>query len=137
MAAGTRYLGINCVIMWNASVISNDFTDLSLDFTVKTDERTAGNDQFQSFNASTRGGKFSLKILDPGPPFASVLSTLRPGATGTISVYSQGQASGKPIESFPALISDVKKSIKPDKNVEIDIDGMINGQPISDIGTLQ
>ena len=136
MAATNRYTGLGFSILAGATVISNDATDLSVDFKMRTDERTAGNDADASFNATIREGKWTLKLMDTAEFGTAITIALRIGTTFNLYVYPKGNTTGKPVIAFPALVTDFKQAIQPDKNVTIEIQGMKNGAMISDVGSL-
>lgn len=137
MSAAQRYTGLNFVVLAGATVISNDATEVSFEAKMRTEERTAGNDADASYNTTIKEGKWTIKLFDTGEFGTALQTALKPGQAFNMYIYAKGQASGKPVVAFPALVTDYKYPIKFDKNVEIEIQGLKNGAMISDFGVLQ
>ena len=136
MSASQRYTGIAFTVLAGALTISNDMTDISSDFKIRTEERTAGNDTDASYNTTINEGKVTMKLYDTGEFGTALQTAMRPGSTFNLYIYAKGNTTGKPVLAFPFLVTDYKMPIKNDKNVEVEIQGMKNGAFISNIGTL-
>lgn len=137
MAAGQRYTGLNFYVLFGTTVISNDATDVQIEVKTRTDERTAGNDADASFNPTIKEGNFTIKLFDTGEFGTALQTALRIQAAQNLYLYPKGQGTGKTVIAMPVLITDYKITVKPDKNVEVEIKGLKNGAMINDFGTVQ
>lgn len=136
MSASQRYTGLSYTVLAGSLTISNDMTEISIDAKIRTEERTAGNDTDASYNSTINEGKVTMKLFDTGEFGTALQTAMRPGSTFNLYVYPKGNTSGKPVVSFPFLVTDYKLPVKFDKNVEIEIQGLKNGAFISNFGTL-
>lgn len=136
MSATFRYTGQNSVIYFNGVVISNDFTECVVEHKTRIEDRTAGNDLFQSFNSTIREIKVTFKKFDVGTSDTTA-ATLVPKSTGTFEVRPQGTGTGLPTQAFPAMVESFKQSTIFDKNEMIECSLVGNGTPTKDIGAVQ
>jgi hypothetical protein len=141
LAQQYRYIGINAVITFNDGqrnvILSNDYTDLGIELTTRLEDKTAGNDQDQSFNPTIREGKATLKGFDTGENGVTVQQILREQTFGYLSVWTKGQLTGKPKFSMPVIVKTFKMDIKNEKNVTFDVEFAKSGAVIDPMGTLQ
>jgi len=137
MAATNRYTGTNCTIVFGSTTISNDYTEISMDFSVKTESRVAGNDTDESFNVLYKKGKGSIKFFDTATAGVVITLAMLPGATGNLYIYPKGITSGQPTIAFPIIIESMKIPLTFDKNVILDCSFMKNGAFIATPGTTQ
>lgn len=135
--ASYRYTGASAVIMFAGTQIQNDYTEISLEYTLRTEERTAGNEADASYNATIKEGKASFKRYDTGENDAGLEALLRIGATGTLEIRPKGTATGRRVESFPVLVTSYKRSLAFDKNTVTEVEFLKNGAMVSDVGSAQ
>lgn len=116
--------------------VSNDYTELTLEFSIRTEERTAGSEVDASFNTTIKEGKGTLKLFGLGENGVAIEQALRPGQSGNLQVFDKGNTTGKPKLTFPAIATTFKKNVGFDKNVTLEIEFTKNGAMVDDIGTL-
>lgn len=136
MASQYRFTGANARIDFAGVTVSNDYTELQLELEMGVEEKTAGSDTDASYNTTVKKGKGSLKLFDTGESGVAVAIALRVGTTGNLTVWPKGNSTGKPVISFPAIVTHYKEPIKSDKNTLIEVQFIKNGVMISDLGSL-
>lgn len=136
MAATYRYTGLNAVIIFSGTNINGDYTECTVEFKIRTEDRTAGNDTDQSFNPTIKEGTVAFKKFDVATSDTS-WTLFKPGTTGTFEVRPQGTGVGLPVYSFPALVTGLKHPEQFDKNVTMEISLVKNGPMIKDLGSVQ
>jgi hypothetical protein len=120
-----------------ATIVSNDYTELSTEFQMRTEEKTGGNDTDATYNTTIREGKATLKFWGTGEQGATVEAALREGTAGNFFVMPKGQLAGKPIIAFPVIVTHFKENFKNDKNTDCEVEMLKNGTMIQQIGALQ
>ena len=137
MAATNRYTGNNCTIVFGTTTVSNDYTELSMDLSVKVEARVAGNDTDESFNILYKKGKGTIKFYDTATAGVVITLAMLPGSTGNLYIYPKGITSGQPLIAFPIIIESMKIPLVFDKNVILDCGFIKNGAFIATPGTTQ
>ena len=132
-----RFTGANARIDFNGVTVSNDYTELTVEFQMRVEEKTAGSDADASYNPTVKEGKATLKLFDTGESGVSVAQALRVGQSGSLTVWPNGNVTGKPVLSFPALVTRYTEPIKFDKNTVIQVEFLKNGAATQDVGSLQ
>src|SRR5256885_1955331 len=136
MASQYRFTGANARIDFGGVTVSNDYTELQIELQMRVEEKTAGSDADASYNTTIKEGKASLKLFDTGENGTSVATALRVGTSGTLSVWPKGNTTGKPVISFPAIVTHYKEPIKFEKNAVVEVEFIKSGAMISDVGSL-
>ena len=135
--ASYRYTGANAVILFNGTALQNDYTEVNVELSIRTEERTAGNEADASFNATIKEGKASFKRYDTGQNDGGLATALRIGNTGTLEIRPKGTATGYPAISFPAIVTSYKLDLAFDKNSMTEVEFLKNGAMIYDSGAVQ
>lgn len=137
MAASGRYTGKDSVILFGGTVISNDYTELSVEHSIRVEEKTAGSELDASYNSTIREGKGSLKVYDTAPNDSGLKTLLAVGARAILEVRIKGSGTGKPAESWYAIVTSMKSTIAFDKNTVLEIELIKDGAFIVAPGGLQ
>lgn len=135
--ATNRFTGVNSQITWSGTIVSNDYTELDIELTMKTEDRTAGSEQDASYNTTIREGKATLKVFDLGNNGTAIQALFKPGTTGNLQVLTKGVTTGLPKLTFPAIVTGVKESVIFDKNLMFEVSFIKNGAMVDDLGAVQ
>lgn len=136
MAQQFRYTGGQARIDFAGVTVSNDYSELQVELQMRIEEKTAGADTDATYNTTIKEGKATLKLFDTGENGTAIATILRVGTAGNLTVWTKGNTTGKPIMSFPAIVTHFKEPIQFDKNILLDIEFIKNGPMISDVGVL-
>lgn len=140
MAAADRIVGSNVVVTFlpdggsTTYTVTPDFTSFNWNRSVDVVDVTAGNELTRYEKDTIEGLDFTLNIFDSN---ATYIPFIKPRASGVLTIYKDGQGSGKPVISFNALFKGISEDHPFDGALEIEITGSRRGNMILDIGSVQ
>lgn len=137
MAYADRFTGTDLVIEFtpeggSLTTISGDYTMFSMDRKMDTVDVTAGNEIDRSFLTTQRSLDWNLSIFAGSD---TLLTILKEGTKGLLTVYPKGKVTGRPMRSFNVIVTSYQDENPFDGAVEIEIGGIRNGAMITDIGS--
>lgn len=137
MSATYRYTGANAVILFNGVTISNDFTELTIEYKQRVEDKTAGNDTDQSVTPTIKEGKATLKRFDTILSDGGIATALKIGTLSTLEIRPMGTTLNYPVQSFLAVVTNFKMIVIFDKTTYMQVDFVKTGIMIKDIGATQ
>lgn len=144
-----RFTGADLTLVWTAinknnevigqpTIVSTEYTKFNYEASIRTEEKTAGNERDASFNATIREGKWDLTVYDIARigVVEGINVIMTEGALGNLYAYPVGQVTGEPLFAFPAMVTGVKHPFEYDKNKMVEITGLKNGAYIKPLNSL-
>lgn len=140
MAAADRIVGTNVVVTFlpdggsTTHTITPDYTSFNWNRTVDVVDVTAGNELDRYEKDTIEGLDFTLNMFDSDPAFQTAI---KPRASGVLTIYKEGQGTGKAVIQFNALFKGLSESSPFDGALEIEYTGSRRGAMILDVGSVQ
>jgi len=126
----TDITGQNAVISWIYSggtvPLNTDYRSITENPSVDLAECSAGADTYKSYIATLKTSTIEWSGLLQASGTA-MLTALAPGTSGTLAVYPEGTASGKPSKTYPAICMGARTNIPYNDVVEISCTFQANG----------
>ncbi len=140
MSAADRIVGTGVVLTFTPDgssvtyTITPDFTSFNWNRSVDVVDVTAGNELDRYEKDTIEGLDFTLNMFDSDSAFQVYI---KPRASGVLTIYKEGQGSGKSVLSFNALFKGMSEDHPFDGALEYEFTGSRRGAMIQDIGTVQ
>ncbi len=123
----TRITGKNLVITFDGTDISADYRTFDTSEEIGLVDVTAGADDAASYAMTFSDGSATYKGLYNADNVSSILSVLDKGHSGDLVWYPEGNTSGKPVWSVPAIVKSRSISYPFDGVVEVTAEFQFNG----------
>lgn len=126
----TDYTGKDLVVQWIYSggtiALTSDYRTAAYTPSVDLVEASAGNDTHKTYLVALKDGKFSLTYLDQTGGTA-IMTACAEGTSGTLKIYPEGTAGGKPSQTIPAIAMGAQRNYPYNDVVEISVEWQQNG----------
>lgn len=110
--------GSALVITFGATTISGDQRTMTWNDNIDTADSTAGSDAAKSHVTTTYGVDGSFQLVENGTDSSAIYQALTTGASGTLTWYPYGTATGNPIYQILATITQIQQEA-PYDNVQM------------------
>lgn len=139
MAALDRLTGSDVVITFtpdggSAITLSGDYTDANVNRSVRTVDVTAGNEKSSTNKGTIEDMDFSVTIFDADQTYQD---QILPNTYGVMNIKKRGVGVGLPELEFNCLLTEFNEDFTFDTALEIEINGMRNGDMIKEVGSAQ
>ena len=128
-----HYRGKDVVVEFDATDISGDGRSVSYEETADTLDDTVYGADARTKIASLTDGSGSFEALDISGAWDAAWQAVAPGTSGTITIYPEGNTSGKRKVAFTAIIKSRSLSMPYDDLATISVAFEISGTVTEDV----
>jgi len=119
-------LSLSWIYSGGTVALNGDYRQCNYEPSVAMINTTAGSDANEEYIAGVKGGQASFSALMQANGTA-MFTALAEGTSGTLKIYPEGTAAGKPSITIPAISQGVRWNIPYNDAVEISVTWTQNG----------